>query len=118
MSLRDVDTQSARYDFLIADSFVTRAEFKLAAGELDAAKNLMGKAEARYAAVQRPFRTLENNDERNEIQGKVEPASGEVGRTIRQAAQSCRFKLNHALNSPDPKQGGRSATAASTSPSA
>ena len=71
MSLRDIDTQRARYDFLIADSFATRAEFKLAAGELDAAKNLMGKAEAGYAAIQRPLRTLENNDERNEIKARL-----------------------------------------------
>jgi hypothetical protein len=45
--------QRARYDFLIADSFATQAEADLAAGELDAAKIGLKRAEGGYATIRR-----------------------------------------------------------------
>ena len=73
MNLRDVqaDMQHVRYDFLIADSFATRAEAELALGNPDAAQRVLEKAEAGYATIQRLFPTLQNADERKEIQAKL-----------------------------------------------
>ena len=68
MNLRDVDTQRVRYDFLIVDSFATRAELKLAAGELDAARMVLEKAAAAFAVIRRFSPELENADERKEIE--------------------------------------------------
>jgi hypothetical protein len=53
VNLRDVqaDTQHARYDFLIADSFATRAEAGLALGNPDAAQRVLERAEAAYATI-------------------------------------------------------------------
>ena len=71
MNLRDVDTQRVRYDALIVDSFATRAELKLAAGDLDAARIVLEKAEAAYAAIRRFSPELENADERKEIEARL-----------------------------------------------
>ena len=65
------DTQRARYDFLIADSFATRAEAELALGDADAAQRVLERAEAGYATIRRCFPTLENADERKEVQAKL-----------------------------------------------
>jgi hypothetical protein len=67
MSIRNVPPTIV----LIADSLATRAEVNLAAGELDAARNLMGKADAGYAEIERRFPKLESNDERNEIEARL-----------------------------------------------
>jgi len=69
MNLRDVDTQRVRYDFLIVDSFAARAELKLAAGELDAARTILAKAFPRVGERRR----AKGN------RGKVEPASSMAG---------------------------------------
>ena len=86
MNLRDVwaDTQHARYDFLIADlevcdTFAVLVETELVVGEPDSAQLVLAQGEARYATIRRLFPKLQNADERNEIEAKVEPASGEAG---------------------------------------
>jgi hypothetical protein len=90
VNLRDVeaDSQRARYDFLIADSFATRAEADLAAGESDAAKIVLEKAEAGYATIRRLFPRLENNDERKEIEKKLNQLRAKLDALRPQAAQS------------------------------
>jgi hypothetical protein len=63
--------QRVRYDFLIADSFATQAEAHLAAGDLDAAKIGLKRAEGGYATIWRFYPKLENADERNEIEARL-----------------------------------------------
>jgi len=63
--------QRVRYDFLIADSFATQAEAHLAAGDLDAAKIGLKRAEGGYATIRRFYPKLENADQRNEIEARL-----------------------------------------------
>jgi hypothetical protein len=65
------DTQHAGYDFLIADSFATRAEAELALGNPDDAQRGLERAEAGYATIQRLSPTLQNADERKEIEARL-----------------------------------------------
>jgi hypothetical protein len=64
--------QHVRYDFLIADSFATRAEAELALGNPDAAQRVLERAEAGYATIRRLAPMLDNADERKEIEAKLD----------------------------------------------
>jgi len=71
-----VDTQRARYDFLIADlevcdTFAVLVETELAVGEPDPAQLVLAQAEARYATIRRLFPKLQNAVEQNEIEARL-----------------------------------------------
>ena len=60
-----VDVQRARFDLIIADSWVTRAEETV--GDPEAAQPLLAKAEASYATILQLLPGLQRADERDEI---------------------------------------------------
>ena len=78
MNLRDVlaEMQRSLYAFLTTDlgvcaTFSKIVETELAAGKPDAAQRVLESAEAGYATIRRLFPRLENNDERKEIEEKL-----------------------------------------------
>jgi len=70
------EMQRTRYAFLTTDLEVCATiskivEAELAVGKLDAAQRVLESAEAGYATIRRLFPRLENNDERKEIEEKL-----------------------------------------------
>jgi len=70
------EMQRTRYAFLTTDLEVCTTiskivEAELAVGKLDAAQRVLESAEAGYATIRRLFPRLENNDERKEIEEKL-----------------------------------------------
>ena len=70
------EMQRTRYAFLTTDlevcaTFIKIVETELAAGKPDAAQRVLKSAGAGYATIRRLCPRLENNDERKEIEEKL-----------------------------------------------